>query len=689
MKKVLLICFVLFVINQIPCPAQDFTENIRINQIGYYQNGPKTAIIVDAVSDTFKIMTPDLQQTVYTGLLGPAAVWSYSEESVRKADFSALSDSGTFVVVVPGLGYSQDFEIKSHVHQQVAKAAIKSYYFQRTAIELTEAYAGVWKRKAGHPDTLVYVHASAATANRPVNTIISSSRGWYDAGDYNKYIVNSGISTYTILATYEYFPEYCQALKLSIPESGNAIPDILDEALWNIRWMQTMQDPFDGGVYHKCTSENFCGFVMPDKDKSKRWVVQKSTPAALDFAAVMAQSARIFTEFEAEMPGFADSCLTAAIAAWNWAQANPAVRYRQSDVNTLYDPDIVTGEYGDSNFADENDWAAMELYVTTGQDSFLQNLDVFAANVRVPSWPNVRTLGYCTLARYAIQPLSPFPEAVTALQKIIELAHSLRETWYTSAYNVVMGVTASDFVWGSNAITANQAMVLLQAFIATQDSSYLHAAIANLDYLLGRNATGYSFVTGYGDKTSMKIHHRQSGADGVKDPVPGFLVGGPNPSQQDGVVYPSNLPAKSFVDNQNSYASNEICINWNAPLVFLVYGMEAIMSPDGKPDLTAIAEKNNEAAPVDFQLAQNYPNPFNPETTITMAMNKAGQYRLEIYNTLGQKIITLLDEYSTPGSRTVTWNGHNAAGHIVPSGIYYYKLSSGRQQQYKKMLLLH
>jgi endoglucanase len=134
----------------------------------------------------------------------------------------------------------------------------------------------------------------------------------------------------------------------------------------------------------------------------------------------------------------------------------------------------------------------------------------------------------------------------------------------------------SVFVWGSSAVAANQGLVLVQAYRITRDTSFLRAAAANLDYLLGRNPTGYSFVTGVGMRTPMFPHHRPSAADTVAAPVPGLLVGGPNPGQQDKCAgYPSSLPALSYLDAQCSYASNEIAINWNAPIVYLSAAIDA------------------------------------------------------------------------------------------------------------------
>jgi endoglucanase len=139
-----------------------------------------------------------------------------------------------------------------------------------------------------------------------------------------------------------------------------------------------------------------------------------------------------------------------------------------------------------------------------------------------------------------------------------------------------MGKTGGDFGWGSNSNAGNQGIALIQAYRLSRNRKYVDYAISNLDYLLGRNATGYSFITGYGTKTPMFPHHRPSAADGIIEPVPGLLVGGPNPGKQDGVALPSSVPDEAYIDNQNSYAANEIAINWNAPLVYLANAIEAL-----------------------------------------------------------------------------------------------------------------
>ena len=259
--------------------AQTATEGIRLNQLGFYPTAPKRAIVVVEATGPFQITMPNGRKVLFSGTLSQPRTNAISGKTVRAADFSAFRRPGTYVVSVPGVGQSYPFTIGPAVHRALAIGALKGFYYQRTAIDLPRQYAGQWARRAGHPDTRVLIHPSAASATRPAGSTIASPLGWYDAGDYNKYVVNSGITMGTLLSLYEDYPAFCRTLTTNIPESDNALPDLLDEALWNLRWMLTMQDPTDGGVYHKLTNAKFDGMVMPDKATTGRYVVQKSVTA--------------------------------------------------------------------------------------------------------------------------------------------------------------------------------------------------------------------------------------------------------------------------------------------------------------------------------------------------------------------------------------------------------------------------
>jgi endoglucanase len=554
-----------------------FAGTIHVNQVGYYPEGVKTAIAVGSTGDSFSLVTASTGTVVFTKDLGASALWDASSENARVADFSEFITEGEYRIKIAGCDDSYSFKVGSDINRDLVKASIKAFYYNRASMAIDAMYAGTWARAAGHPDNNVIIHSSAASSSRPAGSKISSPGGWYDAGDYGKYIVNSGISVYTLLSAYQAFPRFFDTLALNIPESSNSIPDLLDEALYNLKWMLTMQDSTDGGVYHKLTTANFSDFIMPQADNGDRYVVQKTTAATLDFAAVTAQASRLFNKYESQLPGFSKSCRDASLKAWNWARANKSVYYKQPS-------DISTGEYGDHDVSDEFKWAASELYVTTRQDSFFTiaypsgKLD---ETYKVPGWDTVATLGLYTLflSKDSLTSAISVSDVKLALDKF---AGKYATVYQGSPYKTTMKST--DFYWGSNSVGANQGIALFLAYMAGNDS-YKSAATGILDYLLGKNPTNYSFVTGIGDKTPMNIHHRPSRADNVVEPVPGFLVGGANPGQQDisgEFTYPSKLPALSYVDFWNSYASNEVAINWNAPMVFLSGAAEALQNENVK-----------------------------------------------------------------------------------------------------------
>ncbi len=551
--------------------------DIRINQEGYFTDAPKKAILTGkSKADIFFVVSANGKDTITHGSPGAMVASKNSSLFCRTLDFSSIRQTGTYQLHIPGVGISYPFTISAHPLYTSAVSSLKGYYFQRVSMPLESLYAGKWARPAGHADQRVLVHPSAASANRPAGTVIASPGGWYDAGDYNKYIVNSGITMGTLLSAYENFPAYFDSLQTHIPESGNALPDILDEILYNLRWMLTMQDPSDGGVYHKCTNADFDGMVMPGATTLPRYVVQKSTAAALDFAAVTAQSSRILRKFNKQLPGLSDSCSKASRLAWQWAVKNPNSIYDQGALNKVFEPKITTGAYGDNTLWDEWSWAASELYISTKEKQFLDTISRYINKpLTLPSWGQVCFEGYYSLVRNEKHlPAAAIPLVTKLKAGLIHFADSLLLNMNSNAFQTVIGGSPKDFVWGSNAVAANQGVLLVEAFLLTRNKKYLEGVISNADYILGRNATGYCFLTGSGTHSTMDPHHRPSVADGIDEPVPGLLAGGPNPGKQDGCTYSFSEPETTYVDANCSYASNEIAINWNAPLVYMLNALE-------------------------------------------------------------------------------------------------------------------
>ncbi len=536
-----------------------YTDAVRLNQVGYYPISSKKAIISTPVNATdFEVVNVSNMKTVWTGELSESLTWELAGETVKIADFSAFKEEGSFMLYVEGIGYSYPFEVKPAVLNEAFKAAIKGQYYQRAGMALEEDYAYQWERALGHPDDSVLFHQSTGRSG-----VTSSTKGWYDAGDFGKYVVNGAVSLGQMMSYFEQYPDNVSDGDLSIPESGNGISDMLDEFKYELDWLLTMQDE-DGGVFFKLTTKGFEGMVMPEEAVKPRYIIGKGTAPSLDFAAVMAKAARLFADVDQQ---YAQTCRKAAEKAWDWAIANEAVIYSNPE-------DISTGEYGDSNFSQEFYWAAAELFITTASEEyseFLNSSNMDFTFVSGESWANyMHFIGAFAL----VDNLEANPLSKELQLAIVDEADRLVKLCESNAYFQPV----ADFQWGSNSDVLNTAMIIAQAYRINADTRYLRAVEEITAYIFGKNATGYSFLTGFGSKTPLYIHHRQSSADGIPEPVPGLLSGGPNSAQQDKgeVDYPDNVaPMKSWMDVEPSFASNEVCLNWNSAAVYVLGFLEA------------------------------------------------------------------------------------------------------------------
>jgi endoglucanase len=442
------------------------------------------------------------------------------------------------------------------------------FYFFRCSAEIPKEYGGKWSRAFGIPDDKVYIHKSAATPSRPEGTVVSAPGGWFDAGDYNLYTVNAGITTFTLMALYEAFQDKIDQFKVKIPESGNGVPDILNEVAWELKWLEQMQDPESGAVYHKLSALRFTG-GMPAQYNKKRYMIGISTSAALNFAATLAQASRIYKNYEKQFPGSAERYLKKAKLAYEWAKKNPYKRYEQDKEA----PDCITGIYQDENCsdADEFSWAATELYITTKDDQYYKESYIPGKEVRTPVWTNVSALPYISLINN-LDNLTSIADKTAIVKRLTEYVDYKVFDAY-KATGVAYRMANKRYEWGSNGFVSNIGMLAIMAYKATGEKQYFDLAVSHMDYLLGKNPNNKSFVSSFGSNPPMNIHQRLCMNDGVKDPIPGILVGGPNPWEvvwdMGPLAYKSQLPALSYADDNRSFSTNEAAINWNAPLTFL------------------------------------------------------------------------------------------------------------------------
>ena len=556
-----------------------------MNQLGFYPEAEKT--VVYPGNDANGLEVRDLNGKTVLKLDAPDVYdWEYSGEEVQTFDISAIKTQGTYRLFRGGAYVGSPITVGKNVYDDLVKGSLKWFYYQRASMPLLPQYAGKWARSAGHMDDKVIVYGSdKVTGGKGAGKTINSARGWYDAGDYGKYIVNSGITVFTLLEIYEHFPKYMDSLTWNIPREFPKYPELLEEIRYNLDWMLTMQDK-DGGVYHKVTTLKFGGSVLPEDDTAPRYAIIKNMPASLDFAAVMAQASVVYRNID---KAYADKMLKAAESAYAWAKKNPKAIYKQPD-------DVQTGGYvpGDENGKDEFRWAAAELYrakAVAGAKSdkaaagYLKDLKGNPFTANGAWWGDVNMLA---AFRVALDSADFDKDLVAAARKVVlNEANNLRAVGDTSAYR--LPAFPWSWNWGSNSAMANNGIVLVHAYLLTGDKSYLDGAQQCLDYLLGKNPQDITYVTGFGYRSPRNPHHRPSESDLVDDPVPGMLVGGPHLGKQDINLdgkenwkcpnyAAADKPALAYIDNRCSYATNEVAINWNAPLAYLAAALEAIYS---------------------------------------------------------------------------------------------------------------
>lgn len=559
MKYSLLLLFTLYVFNVCAQPTK-----IRINQCGYYPSASKIAIVINAeYQSDFEVINKS-GKTVFKGDLGERIFWDKSGESAQKANFTKFRQPGEYRIRI-GEELSYPFEIKKDAWRNVSVGLLKSYYLQRCTYRLDEKYAGKYKRPLGHPDENCVLHPTTGK-----DGTLNAPGGWYDAGDFGKYIVSAGVTLGNMLSLYEIYPSVYPDGSTNIPESGNGISDLLDEAKYELEWFKLMQDD-DGGVFVKITSEKYPPMMFPHTDPLQRNVYGKSTASILHFAATMAMAGRIYEKY---YPAWAANCLKRAKSAWNWAQKN--------NNEIFYNPEgVLSGAYSNSHMNDEFLWAAVELFISTRNAEYkkylLEHINEFK-EMAPSGWANVNGLAITSLA---VQKDLSIDLKNAAKKSLLKWSDEKIQEMKTSAYQL----PNFQLVWGSNGFIGSTGLCLMYAYKVSSDKKYLNAAAEVADYILGKNATGYCFVTGFGSKQVVNLHHSVSIADGIEGSLPGFIPGGPNPSMQDAhssehgeaALYESPLPARAYSDSQKSYASNENDICYTAPNLALMAALDFVL----------------------------------------------------------------------------------------------------------------
>ncbi len=633
---------------------------ISVNQVGYFTNLSKKATLGDNAGggdDDTKITLPTSSmefqlldssgKSVYTGSTEYKGSDKDSGDNVHILDFSDFTTPGTYSLKC-GDYVSFPFEIGDDIYSKsghdLLTNAMNYYYQNRSGINIEAAYItsrddekNLLAHQGGHNPDTAYVQSkwvkaySGDFSDGDKTYTIDGTGGWYDAGDHGKYVVNGGISVWTLQNIYERTVAAGDTDKFKdgsgavvVPESGNKYPDILDESRVELDWMMKMvvdsKDPYWGKyaglVYHKLHDHKWTGLATKPYDYKEQWGTERivkppSFAATLNFVACAAQASRLWEDYDS---AYAKELLDAAKKSYEAYKSN-FYEYKDSEATNLtslyapMDQAIGGGAYGDTNVKDDAYWAACELYATTGDSTYYDDIKSYSGAFEVVTrldggenngsfgsfnWGNTASLG--SLSLYLNQDGLTDSE----VSKIKDTLKSAADTYvaeensqgygvpyqtavFTDPVNIGYDnngnlIEIDGYEWGSNSFVINNAIVMAYAYDDTQDVTYLNGVATAMDYLLGRNPLSFSYVSGYGSYALQRPHHRywSNELDSSFPEAPdGALSGGPGSGMQDpyigglGFERGTLAPQRCYVDSIEAWSVNEITINWNAPLVWV------------------------------------------------------------------------------------------------------------------------
>lgn len=525
-------------------------NSVRVNHLGYAPNNQKRCVFTYQPGDFFKVVKNDTNEVVYVGAVKKEVRNELTGEMNYYGDFTNVMEPGIYHIEAAFIGRSPDFIIANGLYKDVFKDALRFMSIQRCGYVLNPELFNEYSHPSCH-------HGEGRYFDMP-DQVADVSGGWHDAGDYGRYVQTGVKALNDLFIAYLNNPESFSD-DMQIDESGNGIPDILDEAKVEVSWLMKMQSSW-GEVYSKAVSAEIPGDIAPQDDKQQVNILTGETTATGDFVGAMALSSMIYQDID---PDFSKQCLEKAKLSWDYLR-NDAT----SVVTQTNPPEINAGLYRDNNDNDERFYASIAMYLASDDTKYLDYAkEIFAKDNKCVLGTNYTNVGTYGAYLYLTSDVKKDSFYEDIKKVVLEEADKIVNVVKNDGYNT----SVTSYSWGSNGDIVNNGIMLVMAYKISDNQEYQQMAVEQLNYLFGKNALDRTFVTGYGRNYPTEPHHRLTHVRNLS--LKGALVGGCDGNREDNItnkIDPSVPSAKVYADNYLSFASNEVAIYWNSALINLI-----------------------------------------------------------------------------------------------------------------------
>lgn len=619
---------------------------IKVNQVGYTCNGNKNAKVScfkkfgSLSGKRFEIVNQETEEVVFSDVLSDATTdTKISGEDIYEINFNSVTQQGTYYIRIPDANLnvsaltprdkennlktdtliSVTFKISDDIYNEMLSDMSKYYYYQRQGLDLQEKYAQQFARENLHPNDISVKRWS--DRNNPSAETFDVSQGWYDAGDYGKYVSPAATSVENLLLAYELFPQEFEKINPNIPETDKTsdlysnAPAILSEIKWELDMLLKLEHSNkDGSFYVAANYKDGTMYIedtlysTSDYNSSAEEIDLRSHLATVDMSAMLAHAYIVYKDIP-EYSDFAEQCLETSIRAWDWA--NNPVNEKHMSIGAGNRTYTFTQEDLDRSMY----WAAGTLFraskfANKDCSEYENYLISNCENENVNTCFTGNSLGYSHKGRsflgffhYLYQNDNPSNQIKAVFSKF--------EPWRNRILNYdSFGTDYPEwgYWWGSNMVLAQSSMTLFLGSVVLEGIDNIPIEVLNsnqsaFNYLLGVNPISFSYVSGYGENSVKNIYSAIYSKDAKLTPYQcpkGYVTEGANSSNN---RHLSKYNGKCYMDSDAEWTTNENTIYGNAAMIFLT---SAIMSQTTPDLVTGDVNANNKFDILDIALLKKW-----------------------------------------------------------------------------------